>query len=133
MNRASGDGMNYLRLTVALAFQLAFLESAFAHGGVPDHGGVMNTNAASEVSLELVAAEGVVTVYLEDHDAQVETKGARGTLSDVRGDSTRTADLLPAGGNKVVARGVTVVSGDRITATLYMPDGTAILGRFVIR
>ena len=125
--------MTYPRLMIVLAFQVAFLAGAFAHDGAPDHGGVMNTNPASEVSLELVAAEGVVTVYLEDHETLVETKGAKGTLSIVRGDSTRTVELLPAGDNKVVARGLTVASGDRITATLYMPNGTAILGRFVIK
>jgi hypothetical protein len=125
--------MKNLPVVIAIAFVLAGPSRALAHEGVPDHGGVMNTNRASEVSLELVAAKGRVTLYLEDDDGLVATKGAKGTLSVIRDGSTRTMSLASAGDNKIVAEGITVVSGDRITATLQMPNGTAIMGRFVIK
>jgi hypothetical protein len=125
--------MKNLPVAIAIAFVLAGPSGARAHDGVADHGGVLNTNRASEVSLELVAAKGKLTLYLEDHDGLVATKGAKGTLSVIRDGSTKTVSLAADGDNKIVAEGVMVVSGDRITATLQMPNGTAIMGRFVIK
>jgi hypothetical protein len=126
--------MKVRRLLATVAFVLiASPLFALAHDGVAEHGGIMNSNAASEVSIELVAAKGMVTLYLEDHNQPAETKGANGTLSIVRKGSTITANVQSAGGNTVVAHGVSIASGDRVTVTLHMANGTAVMGRFMVR
>ncbi len=98
----------------------------------PRHGGVTNWNTNSEYSFELVVDGSAATVYIEDHEEPVSTEGAKGTLDVTRDRTTRSADLVPAGGNRMVARGVTIGRGDRVVARITLSNGIVMMvGRFI--
>ena len=77
----------------------------------PQHGGVTNWNTNSEYSFELVVEGTTATVYVEDHEVPVPTESVKGTLSVTRDGTTKSADLLPAGENRMVARGLSISEG----------------------
>ena len=99
----------------------------------PHHGGVTNWNTNSEYSFELVSGKSGITLYIEDHDAPVSTKGAKGTLVIRRGETSNSTPLAPTGDNRMVARGASTKRGDRVVTTVTLANGAVMMGRFVIR
>ena len=128
--------MKSLLSGIVVAFALAW--SGIASSQYPDqerphHGGVTNWNTNSEYSFELVSSKSRITLYVEDHDTPVPTKGAKGTLVIRRGETSSSTSLAPAGGNRMVARGASTKRGDRVVATVTLANGAVMMGRFLIR
>ena len=104
----------------------------YADQDEPRHGGVTNWNTNSEYSFELVARQDGVTLYIEDHETPVSTKGAKGTLVIRRAGASNRAPLVPAGDNRMIARGASATRGDHVAATVTLASGAIMMGRFVI-
>lgn len=99
----------------------------FAHGDdKPKHAGIMGRGDES-VSVEFVVANGVVTIYVEDHekDAPVAADKVKDAWLSVTGSgrAPQRAELRPAGANRLSAAGVDVRVGDRMNARFVLPDG----------
>ena len=126
-----------MKIGLMIAFAAAQLvygatsSGQFADQEDPKHAGVTNWNTNSELSFELVRANGIVTLYIEDHDQPVSTTGAKGNLEIVRAGKTTSAVLLASGDNRLTAK-VSVRTGDRVAATVTLGNGTLSMGRFVV-
>lgn len=93
--------------------------NALAHGAAPaQHGGVVQS--AADLSFELVATPDGAALYLEDHDAALQTAGLSGKLTVLNGADKSEAELKPAGGNKLEAKGVKLNKGAKVVAVLNM-------------
>ena len=117
---------------VALAWS-GIASPQYADQDTPQHGGVTNWNTNSEYSFELVSRKSGVTLYIEDHETPVPTKSAKGTLVIRRGGTSNTTSLVPAGDNRMIARGTSTKSGDQVVATITLANGAVMIGRFVVR
>ncbi|WP_395058466.1 hypothetical protein [Polaromonas sp.] len=92
---------------------------ALAHGAAAaQHGGVVQT--AADLSFELVATPGGAALYLEDHNKALQSVGLSGKLTVLNGTVKSEAELQPAGGNKLEARGVKLNKGAKVVAVLNM-------------
>lgn len=69
----------------------------------PKYGGLVTE--VKEVQYELVAKPDAVAVYVEDHGKKVDTKGATGKVIFRKGAERSEAALMPAGENKLEAKG----------------------------
>jgi hypothetical protein len=105
----------------------------YADQEAPHHGGLTNWNTNSEYSFELVSRKAAITLYIEDHETPVPTKGAKGTLVIRRGATSNTTSLVPDGDNRMVARGTSTKPGDRVVATVTLVNGAVMMGRFLVR
>jgi len=104
---------------------------AFADGDWPaKRGGIMNKGG--ETSFELVREGRDVIVYVEDHGEPVSTKGATGTIEIRKGASIDTRALAGVGENVLKASGVEYGTGDRVIIRAMLPNGTMLVGRFLI-
>ena len=105
---------------------------ALAHGGAaPKHGGVVQT--ASDLSFELVAGEGAAMLYVEDHGKPMVPTGMSGKLTVLNGADKSEADLKPAGGNKLEAKGVKLGKGAKAVAALQTADKKTVTVRFTVK
>lgn len=124
-----------LRLLAAPALCLATLlaaPAALAHGdGKPQHGGVVRT--ASDLSFELVAAADGATLYVVDHGKDYDTAGMSGKLTALNGAQKSEADLKPAGGNKLQAKGVQLGAGAKVVVALQTADKKTVTVRFTVK
>ena len=124
-----------LRLLVTSTLCAASLLAApavFAHGdGKPQHGGIVRT--ASDLSFELVAAADGATLYVIDHGKDYDTAGASGKLTVLNGADKSEADLKPAGGNKLEAKGVKLGSGAKVVAALQTAGKKTVTVRFTVK
>jgi hypothetical protein len=92
------------RLFLSAATGLLLLcGAAFAHEAKPMHDGIVTE--INEVQYELVAKPDVLTLYVRDEDKPVDVKGGAATLVLMTGSEKTEVKLLPAGGNKLEARG----------------------------
>jgi len=103
------------------------------HDDEPKHGGIMNWNENSEFTLELVATRSDVIIYIEDHGVLVPTKGAKGQLVVTSGGTTKATELRSDGDNRVIAPGASIANADKAVATLTLPNGSLMLGRYIFR
>ena len=120
-----------MKQTLLLAFLTGATSLCLAHGDwSPKHGGILSVGG--EITFELVRRSSEAILYVEDHGEFVSTSGAIGTLDVYRGDGTQTVELIGAGGNTLVARGVQFASGDRVRVRAMLPNRTMLIGRFVV-
>jgi hypothetical protein len=121
------------KLALIAAFAAAVLAfNAQAHGpSHAQHGGIVAT--ASDLGFELVAKDGNVTLYIEDHDEPYATQGASGKLTVLNGTEKSEADLKPAGENKLQATGVKLAKGAKVVAAVTLPDKKVVTVRFTVR
>jgi hypothetical protein len=104
---------------------------AFAHGAAPaQHGGVVQS--ANDLSFELVPSADGATLYVDDHDADYDTKKMSGKLTVLNGTQKSEADLTPAGGNKLEAKGVKIAKGARVVAAIT-EGGMSLTVRFTVK
>ncbi|MEJ1130295.1 hypothetical protein V9L20_22145 [Variovorax sp. CCNWLW225] len=104
---------------------------AFAHGAAPArHGGVVQT--ASDMSFELVPAADGAALYVVDHEADYNVKQMGGKLTVLNGAEKTEAELKPAGGNKLEAKGVKLGKGAKAVATVTEGRKTTTV-RFTIK
>jgi hypothetical protein len=104
---------------------------AFAHGAAPaSHGGVVQT--ASDMSFELVPAADGAALYVVDHDDDYDAKQMSGKLTVLNGAEKSEAELKPAGGNKLEAKGVKLGKGAKVVAAVTEGRKT-ITVRFTVK
>ena len=123
-------------LIVALILALAFGTSARAetdhdHDHVGKHGGVI-TESSGHHSMELVASDGLLQIYLTDHDGGPEdVKGAKATATVLSGGKKTDVTLSPDTGNFLQGTGdFKAGPGTVVVITLTMPDHEPEQARF---
>jgi len=106
--------------------------TAFAHGAAkPQHGGIVQTS--NDLSFELVPGADGATIYVIDHDDKFDTAGTSGKLTVLNGAEKSEADLKPAGGNKLEAKGINLAKGAKVVAALATADKKTITLRFRVK
>ncbi len=124
--------MNTLRLAaLMLASALWMPWGAHAHGGAaPKHGGVVQM--AQDLTFEIVKQGDGAAIYVEDHGEAMDVAGVQGRLTVLSGGDKKQAELKPAGGNRLEARGIALSSGAKAVAVITTASGQAISVRFVL-
>ncbi|HEY0956431.1 MAG TPA: hypothetical protein VGE36_16850 [Roseateles sp.] len=106
--------------------------TVWAHGdGVARHGGIVQM--AGELKFELVAKADAAELYLDDHGATVPTAKLTGKLTVLSGGAKSEARLEPAPGDKLVAKGVKLVKGDKVIALVTTADQQNNSARFIVK
>ena len=119
-------------LAIATVFQALAFCNAYAHGDhKPKHGGIMG-RGDDTISVELVMEKGAAVLYIEDEGgAPLPTEKVKGTLNVIApGRPAQEAKLIPAGDNKLTARGLTPLPGDRLRARIILPSGDELSAIF---
>ncbi len=120
---------------IATVLQVLAFCNAYAHGDhKPKHGGIMG-RGDDEISVELVMEKGTATLYIEDESGTpVLTEKVKGTLSLADpGRPAQEGKLIPAGDNKLTAKGLTPVPGDRLRTRIILPNGDELSSIFSFR
>src|SRR5918993_4061077 len=91
------------------------------------HGGVVQT--ASDLSFELVAQGDGATLFVADHDDPADVSRMSGKLTVLTGTEKSEAELRPVAEHKLEARGVKLVSGSKVVASLSSPGSKTITVR----
>jgi len=121
----------HLGAALLLSFSTVATVPAFAHGAAPArHGGVVQT--ASDMSFELVAVADGAALYVVDHDDDYDVKQMSGKLTVLNGAEKSEAELKPAGGNKLEAKGAKLGKGAKVVAAVTEGRKT-ITVRFTVR
>ena len=128
------DTMRSLVVLLALLLQSGI---ALAHGDdKPKHGGIMG-RGDDTVTVEFVYQNGIVTVYISDHDSATPIPADRmkGAWLSVQGPGRppQQAKLVPAGGNKLTASVLAPRVGDRLNARFILPNGMETLSIVTFR
>ena len=88
-----------------------------AHDAKPVHGGVVSV--VKDVNYELVAKPDTITLYVTDHGKPVDTKDATATLTLLSSSDKSEVKLVPAGENKLQAKGTFKVDkGTKVVASV---------------
>jgi len=127
-------------MKIALAVLAAVLQTlalcdAYAHGDhKPKHGGIMG-RGDDEVSVELVMEKGTAILYIEDESGSpIQTEKVKGTLSLASpGRPAQEGKLIPAGDNRLAAKGLTPLPGDRLRVRIVLPGGDEVSAIFSFR
>ena len=123
--------MKKLFMTMMLAAALSG-GLAWAHGDEKArHGGLVQISG--ETKFELVPSADGAEVYLDDHGETIPTAKVSGKLTVMSGAAKTEARLEPAPGDKLVARGVKLVKGDKVIALVTLADKTTSSARFVVK
>ena len=120
---------------IATVFQMLAFCVAYAHGDhKPKHGGIIG-RGDDEISVELVMEKGTATLYVEDESGTpLPTENVKGTLSVAApGRPAQEGKLVPAGENKLTAKGLTPLPGDRLRARIILPNGDELSVIFSFR
>lgn len=113
---------------IAAALQVG---AVWAHGDeTPRHGGIVQM--AGELKFELVAKADSAELYLDDHGQAVATAKLSGKLTVLSGGAKAEVKLEPAG-DKLIAKGVKLVKGDKVIAIVTTEDKQNSSARFVIK
>ena len=119
---------------IAMVLQMLAFCNAYAHGDhTPKHGGIMG-RGDDEISVELVMERGIATLYIEDESGTpLPTEKVKGTLSLAGPGRSQEGKFIPAGDNKLTAKGLTPVLGDRLRARIILPNGDELSSIFSFR
>ena len=120
---------------IATALQALASCNAYAHGDhKPKHGGIMG-RGDDEISVELVMEKGTATLYIGDESGTpLPTEKVKGTMSLASpGRPAQVGTLIPAGDNKLTAKGLTPLPGDRLRARIILPNGDELSSIFSFR
>jgi hypothetical protein len=119
-----------LTTTLAVAAALT-LPDAYGHGSTkPEHGGFVRV--VGETVFELVPQAKGADVYLKEEDEKLDTADMSGKLTVTLNNAKSEAALVPAGGNKLTARDVSVPSGAKVTVFVTRKDQTKLGATFQI-
>jgi hypothetical protein len=123
--------MNTLRCAALLLASALWMPlSAHAHGGAkPQHGGVVRM--AQDLTFEIVQQGDGAAIYVGDHGQPKDVAGMQGRLTVLSTGGKKQADLKPAGGNRLEAKGVALSPGAKAVAVITTAAGQAISVRFV--
>jgi hypothetical protein len=137
MNTGNTIIMNFHSLKSLCAAALLLSASAIttapvlAHGAAPArHGGVVQS--ANDMSFELASADDGAVVYVVDHDNDRDASKMSGKLTVLNGVDKSEAELKPAGGNKLQAKGIKLGKGAKAVATVTEGRKTTTV-RFTIK
>lgn len=122
-----------LGLALSLSAGAAMAAGDHKHSHAPQHGGVVVE--AADADFELVAQAELITLYVRGHGkAAATTAGATGKLTLLSGSEKTEAALLPAGGNKLEAKGrFKVGSGTKAVALVTLAGKKPVNLRFAIK
>ncbi|WP_296560204.1 hypothetical protein [Pigmentiphaga sp.] len=124
--------LSFLAAAMVLAASALGANTALAHGAAePQHGGVVQS--AADLSFELVATADGATIYVIDHDDDYDASGLSGKLTVLNGSEKSEAELKPAGGNKLEAKGVKLGTGAKVVAALNTGSRKTITVRFAVK
>lgn len=116
--------------TILAAAVMAIGTAAMAHGPAKaQHGGIVKS--AHDLSFELVSSADGVIIYVDDHGKAKPTAGATGKLTVLHGKDKSEVDLTPTTENALEAKGVKIVKGDKLVATVTFTDKETATMRFV--
>lgn len=91
--------------------------SEHAHDAKPAYGGIVSV--IKDVNYELVAKPDTITLYVTDHGKPVDTKNTSATLTLLSAADKSEVKLVPAGGNKLEAKGnFKVEKGTKVVASV---------------
>ena len=127
--------MKVALVVIAAVIQATVFSSAYPHGDhKPAHGGIMGRGDDS-ISVELVMEKGTAILYVEDEGgAPLPTEKVKGSLSLASpGRPAQEVKLIPAGGNKLAAKGLAPAPGDRLRARIILPNGDELSAIFSYR
>ncbi|MES2950128.1 MAG: hypothetical protein V4858_16425 [Pseudomonadota bacterium] len=117
---------------VVTAASVVLAPAALAHGTpAPLHGGVVQM--AAHMTFELVATPDGAVVYALDHDKELDVSRFNGKLTVLNGSEKSEAPLIPAGGNKLEAKGVKLSPGAKVVAVLNSDNKKPLTVRFVVK
>ena len=98
----------------------------------PRHGGVLVE--VKEIQYELVAKPDMIVLYVEDHGKLIDTKGATAKLTLLSGKEKSEVMLVPAGGNKLEAKGsFAVAAGTKAVAIVTLAGKPPATVRFAVK
>lgn len=102
------------------------------HDHKPLHGGIVAETPQAD--FELVAKPETLTLYVRDHGQPAATQGATGKVTLLNGTEKTEAALVPAGDNKLEARGsFKVASGTKVVAAITLAGKKAVTVRFAVK
>lgn len=121
---------------VLSAVALLSSSGALAAGGhdehKPQYGGVVTE--VKETQYELVAKLDSVAIYVDDHGKKVDTKGASAKATLLNGSEKTEVNLVPAGENKLEAKGTFKVDkGTKVVAVVSLQGKPAQSVRFTLK
>lgn len=100
---------------------------ALAHGAhKAEHGGVVRI--VGELVMELVVQADGVELYLKEEADEVPSAGLGGTIVVTSEGQRAEGKLVPAGGNRLVAKGLKVPPGSRVAVQVTLEDGVSKVG-----
>jgi hypothetical protein len=112
-------------ILVVLVAVLA-MGTVHAHGDAPPkHGGIVKV--ANDITFELVVKPDSAEIYLDDHGAALPTAAMKGKLTVLNGTEKSEAELKPAGGNRLEAKGVKIAPGAKAVAAVSSADGASTM------
>ena len=119
-------------LTASLLItQPAWAGPGHDHDG-PKYGGIVRE--LHDLSYELVAKPGSLTVYVSDHDKPVSTQGGQAEAIIYASNGKTRAKLLPAGNNRLEAKGNFKVGvGVRVALTVSLPGKSPANAHFSLK
>lgn len=129
--------MKIAALLATLAWCLAGTANAaddhrHGHEHKPLHGGIVVE--ANDVDFELVARADAIALFVRDHGKPVSTQGATARLTLLNGTEKSEAVLVPAGDNKLEAKGVfRVGGGTKAVAAVTLAGRKPVNVRFAIQ
>ena len=95
--------------------------AAGSHDHSPKHGGIVTAGKAFDA--ELVATPDSITVHVSDHGKPLSTKGAKGKITLLSGAEKSEVELIPAGDNRMEAKGKFNVSKGTKAVVNIEPQG----------
>lgn len=107
---------------------------ANAHGDAPKpkHGGIVVESR--DIEYELVPKADSIALYVEDHGKKVDTSGASAKVTLLSGGEKTEIALLPAGENKLEAKGSFKVSaGVKAVSVVTFAGKPAATARFELK
>lgn len=124
--------MKKLFAVAAVAASVALSSNVFAHGAKAKHGGVVQS--AGDLAFELVTKDGATTIYVDDHGKDLQTAGATGTLTVLKGTEKTALPLEAGGNNTLVVKGeAKLAPGSKAVAAITFADKKTVSVRFAIK
>lgn len=123
--------MKLVQILAAAAVTCA-ASAASAAEDKPLHGGIVRE--VRDVSYELVTRPDSIAIYATDHGKPVSTAGATAKVTLLNGAEKTDATLLPAGDNKLEARGsFKVQKGTKLVAVITLGGKPPVTTRYEIK
>ena len=122
---------------VALFVSVSALAPAAEHAPEHGHNRALHGGVAVEVrdmDFEMVGAGDAITIYVRDHNKPVSTAKATGKVTVLSGTEKSEAPLVPAGENKLTAKGAfRMTKGTKVVALVELPGKKPFNVRFAVK